>query len=224
MARPLADGSKQAPKLALIDYGMGNLRSVQRAWERVGAVVNVVSTPQAVGAADAVIFPGQGAMTDCMKLLRKTGFDTFLKEWIQRDRPFFGICLGLQALFEHSEEGEVAGLGVFPGSVRRFRLPPAYKIPHMGWNQVNFAEGAPLTEGIRSGVDQFYFVHSYRVETADRSLIWMESEYGERFVSAARRGHCFATQFHPEKSQSKGFQIYQNFLELVQSRNAHECD
>jgi len=203
------------PELAIIDYGMGNLRSVQRAWEHVGANARIVNSPAAVGDAHALIFPGQGAMPDCMRLLAANGFDRFVREWVAEDRPFFGICLGLQALFEHSEEADTPGLGIFPGAVRRFRLPPAFKIPHMGWNAIEFASAAPLTEGLVSGRDQMYFVHSYRVETDDPSLPWMWSDYGERFVAAVRKGNCFACQFHPEKSQSKGLQIYRNFLHLL---------
>jgi imidazole glycerol-phosphate synthase subunit HisH len=201
-----------APQLAIIDYGMGNLRSVQRAWEHVGARARIVHSPDAVGQVDALVFPGQGAMPDCMRLLAANGFDRFIRDWIAADRPFFGICLGLQALFEHSEESDTAGLGIFPGVVRRFRLPAEFKIPHMGWNAVEFAQDAPLTDGLVSGVDQMYFVHSYRVETDVTGLPWMWSDYGERFVAAVRKGNCFACQFHPEKSQSKGLQIYRNFL------------
>lgn len=208
----------EAPKLAIIDPGMGNLRSVFRAWERVGANVQLVASPDEVGEPDALVFPGQGGMPHCMEALRKTGFDAIIREWIEADKPYFGICLGMQALFEYSEEGDSPALGIFSGKVKKFRLPPEYKIPHMGWNAVEFKDAAdPSVEGVKSG-DQFYFVHSYRVETDDADLIWGETEYGERFVSAVRRGKCFATQFHPEKSQSKGLQIYRNFVEFVRTR------
>lgn len=145
------------PKLAVIDYGMGNLRSVVRAWEHVGADAFLVSEPGQVGSADALVFPGQGAIIDTMRLLKTTGFDHAIRDWIEADRPFFGICLGLQALFEHSEEGDTDALGIFKGSVKRFVIDPSLKIPHMGWNAVSFEQGAPLTEGLTSGDDQFYF-------------------------------------------------------------------
>jgi len=209
---------ENAPLLAVIDPGMGNLRSVCRAWERVGARVRLVESPAGIGSPDALVFPGQGGMPHCMNALRESGFATVISDWIRADKPYFGICLGMQALFEYSEEGDSPALGVFPGRVMRFRLPREYKIPHMGWNAVEFKDpGDPSVAGVASG-DQFYFVHSYRVETGERDLVWGETEYGERFVSAVRRGNCFATQFHPEKSQAKGLQIYRNFVESVRSR------
>jgi glutamine amidotransferase len=210
-----ASSSAERPELAIIDYGMGNLRSVQRAWERVGAKVRIVQSPDSVGEAHALIFPGQGAIRDCMRLLTANGFDGFIRDWIAKDRPFFGICLGLQALFEHSEEADTPGLGIFPGAVRRFRLPVEYKIPHMGWNSIVFEPGAALTSGLISGRDQMYFVHSYRVETEATELPWMWSDYGERFIAAIKKGNCYACQFHPEKSQSKGLLIYGNFLRTL---------
>jgi len=199
--------------LAVIDYGMGNLRSVLRAFERVGGKPRLVTTPAEAKTADALVFPGQGAIMDCMRLLQETGLDTTVREWIAADRPFFGVCLGLQALFEHSAEGDTPGLGVFPGQVVRFKLPAPYKIPHMGWNNVRWA-GAPdpMREGISPAADQFYFVHSYYAKPANRELVWGETDYGGLFTSAIRRGNCFATQFHPEKSQAKGLQLYRNFL------------
>ena len=154
-------------------------------------------------------------MVDAMRLLKSTGFDNSIRAWIDTDKPFFGICLGLQALFEHSEEGNCTGLGVFEGSVQHFKIDPALKIPHMGWNAVSFSEGAPLTEGFDSGVEQFYFVHSYHIVPQNSGLTWFETDYGGKFVSGVHRGRCFATQFHPEKSQSKGLQLYANFMRLL---------
>ncbi len=200
------------PRLAVIDYGMGNLRSVVRAWEHEGADAFLVSEPGQIGDADALIFPGQGAIVDAMRLLKSTGFDDAIRNWVEADRPFFGICLGLQALFEHSEEGDTPALGVFEGSVKRFNIDPSLKIPHMGWNSVSFEAGAPLTEGLTSGADQFYFVHSYYIEPKDPSLALFHTDYGGRFVSGIRSGKCYATQFHPEKSQAKGLHLYRNFL------------
>lgn len=204
------------PRLAVIDYGMGNLRSVVKAWQHVGADAHLITQPDEMSDADAVVFPGQGAIVDAMTLLHRTGFDQAIRDWVDADKPFFGICLGFQALFEHSEEGDTAGLGIFPGRVKRFRLKAPLKIPHMGWNAVFFDRNAPLTNGLVSGQDQFYFVHSYYVETDDPSLTLFETDYGGRFLSGIRRGNCYATQFHPEKSQAKGLHLYQNFLKSVE--------
>jgi glutamine amidotransferase len=150
-----------------------------------------------------------------MQLLKETGFDDAIRNWIAADKPFFGICLGLQALFEHSEEGDTQALGVFKGRVRRFQVDPSLKVPHMGWNSVSFAGDDPLTNGLESGIDQFYFVHSYYIEPEDERLTLFETDYGGRFVSGIRSGNCYATQFHPEKSQAKGLQLYRNFLKSL---------
>lgn len=200
------------PKLAVIDYGMGNLRSVLRAWQHVGAEAFLVNHPNGINNADALVFPGQGAIVDAMRLLKSSGFADVIRGWIAEDRPFFGICLGLQALFEHSEEGDTAGLGVFKGRVKRFQADSSLKIPHMGWNTVSFENESPLTAGLRSGIDQFYFVHSYYIEPEDSTLGCFYTDYGGSFVSGIRSGNCYATQFHPEKSQAKGLQLYRNFL------------
>lgn len=205
----------ESPLLCLIDPGMGNLRSVARAWEHAGAKVNLVSSPAQVGAADALVFPGQGGMPHCMHALRESGFDMLIRSWIREDRPFFGICLGLQALFEYSEEGNTTALGVFPGEVRRFQVPKNLKIPHMGWNAVRFrASPHPFASHKLDG-EQFYFVHSYHVVPGDPDLVWGMTDYGGDFVSAVRCGNCFATQFHPEKSQGKGLQMYGAFVEYL---------
>jgi imidazole glycerol-phosphate synthase subunit HisH len=210
-----ATTDKLRPRLAVIDYGMGNLHSVLRAWQHIGADARLIHTPAEIAGADALVFPGQGAIVDAMRLLRSTGFDQAICEWIAADRPFFGICLGFQALFEHSEEGDTAGLGVFPGTVKRFRIDPALKIPHMGWNAVSFDAGAPFTDGLISGQDQFYFVHTYYVAPADPALTLFETDYGGKFVAGICAGQCVATQFHPEKSQAKGLHLYRNFLKTL---------
>ncbi len=171
-----ADSTNNKPRLAVIDYGMGNLRSVVRAWEHVGANAYLVTQPEQLEGADAVIFPGQGAIVDAMRLLKETGFDDAIRDWIAADKPFFGICLGLQALFEHSEEGDTPALGIFKGQVRRFRIDPSLKVPHMGWNAVTFDREDPLTEGLKSGEDQFYFVHSYYIDPEDENLTLFETD------------------------------------------------
>ncbi len=206
-----------AKKVAVIDYGMGNLRSVLNAWRVAGADARLVEKPSEVAEDDVIVFPGQGAMADAMKLLKKTGFDSAIKDWIGEGRAFFGICLGMQALFEYSEEGGgVGALGVFRGTVRKMSLPQGVKIPHMGWNDVEFSNRAELLKGIDPANDQFYFVHSYYVDTPEKPIIWGTTSYGGlRFTSAVSNGRLAATQFHPEKSQTKGLQLYGNFLEFI---------
>ncbi len=210
-----AAGQSRRPRVAVIDYGMGNLRSVSRAMVAAGADAFLAATPQAAEQAEAVVFPGQGAMADCMGCIRRNDFEGFIKEWIAADRPFLGVCMGLQVLFERSEEADVPGLGLFPGVVTRFPSQPGLRIPHMGWNEAIFREASPLTAGLATAGEPFYFVHSYRVVATDPSLVWCETDYAGRFVSGVRRGRVLATQFHPEKSQVKGLQLYRNFLTLT---------
>lgn len=202
-------------KVALIDYGMGNLRSVRRALEAAGATVQIVASPEAVGDASALVFPGQGAIVDAMAQLKKTGFDSFIRDWIASDKPFMGICLGLQLLFEHSEEGDADGLGIFRGKVKRFPESADLKVPHMGWNtvSVNVNNSGALAKDLNPEGESFYFVHSYYVDTPESEIVWSLSDYGLKFVSGIRRGKVFAVQFHPEKSQAKGIALYRNFLE-----------
>ena len=200
--------------IAVIDTGICNLRSVTKALEAVGASPRVVRTPAELDAsgAEGLVLPGVGALRDCVFSLRSSGLDASVKEWIGLDRPFLGVCLGMQALFDRSEEGGVKGLGVFAGSVVRFRLPAPLKIPHMGWNTGRFTQGdSPLTEGLLPQGESFYFVHSFHCAPEDRSLVLAECDYGDPFVAAIGRGRVFATQFHPEKSQAKGLAIYRNF-------------
>lgn len=215
MTAPASASSSQLPRprLALLNYGMGNLRSVAKAFEVAGATVAVVDRADALDGAAGLVLPGVGALPDCIAALQATGLGDVVKQWIAADRPFFGVCLGMQALFEASEEGDCRGLGVFPGTVRRFRLPAEYKVPHMGWNPVRFVQpGSPLAAGLRGEGEPFYFVHSYHCVPADRSLVFGECDYGGPFVAAIARGNCVATQFHPEKSQAAGLRLYGNFV------------
>jgi len=205
--------------IAVIDYGMGNLRSVSKALEHVagGKRVLVTADPAEVGQAERVVFPGQGAMPDCMRELDARGLRSAVLE-AARDKPFLGICIGLQMLFEHSEEGDVAGLGVFAGNVRRFpdgKMLAAdgqrLKVPHMGWNEVR-QQPHVLWQGIADG-SRFYFVHSYCVEPRQAALVTGSAEYGIPFTCAVGRDNIFAVQFHPEKSARDGLQLLKNFVE-----------
>jgi len=204
-----------APVIAVIDNGICNLRSVTKALEAVGADVRVVQVPDEVEAAGAngLVLPGVGALEDCVTSLKASGLAETAREWIKADRPFLGVCLGMQALFDYSEEGgKTEGLGIFPGRVVRFQRPPEFKIPHMGWNTVRFTQpNSPLATGLLNEGEAFYFVHSFHCVPADPALILAECDYGGVFTAAIARGRCFATQFHPEKSQAKGLQIYRNF-------------
>lgn len=205
-----------APTVAVIDYGMGNLRSVAKAVEAAGAAVRIVTRPDEIGAATGLVLPGVGALADCVTALKAGGLDRAVADWIRADRPFLGVCLGLQALFEFSEEADTPGLGIFPGKVVRFRVPAGLKIPHMGWNTVRFTQpGSPLTAGLKPDGEAFYFVHSYHCVPADPALVLGECDYGGTFTAAIARGRCFATQFHPEKSQARGIQLYRNFVAVA---------
>jgi imidazole glycerol-phosphate synthase subunit HisH len=200
--------------IAVIDTGICNLRSVTKALEAVGAAIKVVRSPAELTATSAsgLVLPGVGALRDCVASLRASGLDEQVRAWILADRPFLGVCLGMQALFDHSEEGNVAGLGIFAGRVVRFRRPVGYKIPHMGWNTVRFLQPAsPLAQGLAAEGESFYFVHSFHCVPADPMFVLAECDYGGAFCAAISRGRCFATQFHPEKSQARGLQIYRNF-------------
>lgn len=207
--------------IAIIDYGAGNLRSVARAVAATGHPFSITSEPAAVLRAPGVILPGVGAAGDTMRSLARLGLVEPILQVIAEGRPFLGVCVGLQVLLESSEEGGGQEcLGVLPGVVRR--LPEGLKVPHMGWNQVHQLRPSPFFVNIPDGAD-FYFVHSYYPDLADRALIAAETEYGNssessyelRFCSAVSRGNLFATQFHPEKSSRLGLRIYDNFCRLA---------
>jgi imidazole glycerol-phosphate synthase subunit HisH len=203
--------------IALIDYGASNLRSVHKALRFLNAEVRLVAEPEGMKEARAVVLPGVGAFDDCLGALRKRELLEACREFIGSGRPFLGICVGYQALFEKSEEfnSSAAGLGVFRGTVVRFTEKAGLKIPQIGWNQVEIARSdCPLFRGIPGG-SYFYFVHSFFPRPADESIIATRTTYGETFASAIWKGNVFATQFHPEKSQLVGLQLLRNFLELT---------
>ena len=205
--------------IAVVDYGMGNLRSVAKALEHVAPakVIAVTSDPAAILAAERVVFPGQGAMPDCMREMDARGLRAPLLE-AARSKPFLGLCIGLQMLFERSEEGDTPGLGVLPGKVVRFSTARSQgyqgeklKVPHMGWNQVYQTISHPLWNGVADG-SRFYFVHSYYVDTPEQGLVAGTTRYPSSFTCAVARNNIFAVQFHPEKSQSAGLRLLSNFV------------
>lgn len=200
--------------IAIIDYGVGNLRSVHNAVKFISPHTKsiITSDPEHILKADRIIFPGQGAMPDCVRELEKRGLSDALKE-AAKIKPFLGICLGLQMLFEKSEEGNQKGFGLLPGKIKRFKLSDKerIKIPHMGWNNVMQSKPHPLWNKIETG-SQFYFVHSYYAEVSDKDLVVGYSEHGEDFACAIAKDNIFATQFHPEKSAQLGLQLLKNFI------------
>lgn len=198
--------------IALIDYGSGNLRSVTNALQHEGADVQLVSTPEGLEKADAVVLPGVGAFGDCVQNLRARGLWEPMREWLEKDKPFLGICVGYQMLFETSEEapGE-HGFGFFKGAVKRFDSP-RLKVPQIGWNTLEFTRPEDrLWRGLPSG-SHVYFVHSYFPAPEDESIVTARTTYGEPFAASATRGNVSAVQFHPEKSQEAGLTILRNFV------------
>lgn len=199
--------------IAVIDYGMGNLRSVSKAIELVGGQVIVTSEPADVVGADAVVLPGVGAFGHAMDNLAERNLVTPVKQCVASGTPFLGICLGLQLLFDESEEDVgVKGLGIIPGSVRRFRT--TLKVPHMGWNELSIKKEVPVLKNTPDG-SFMYFVHSYYVDPEDTNVVATTTCYDQEFVSAIATDNIFATQFHPEKSAEKGLAILKEFCELV---------
>ncbi len=205
--------------ITIIDYGMGNLRSVQKGFEKVGCDAEVTADPRVVERADRLVLPGVGAFRDCMDNLREGGFIDPIRNHIAAGRPFLGICLGLQLLFTESEEfGRHRGLDIIPGRVRRFPDDlqaggEKLKVPHMGWNQIDILRPAPIFAELKSG-ESVYFVHSYYVDPEDPAVVASTTDYGMTFCSSIWRDNVMATQFHPEKSQRVGLKILENFGRL----------
>ena len=199
--------------IAIIDYGMGNLRSVERAFEYVGAEAVVTAHRETIEAASAVVLPGVGAFGKAMSNLERAGLTDVIRQVIAQGRPFLGICLGLQLLFEESDEmGQHRGLGVFGGQVKRFEID--LKVPQIGWNQIHIQRASPLLEGVAD--DSYaYFVHSHYVAPADPEIILATTDYEIDYASIIGQGNVFGIQFHPEKSQAVGLRILRNFTALV---------
>ncbi len=219
----MADSKQHATKksmkdIAIVDYGMGNLRSVQKGFERVGCPAKVTRDPHEIAAAQGVVLPGVGAFSACMENLRGYGLTETIREVVRQKKPFLGICLGFQLLFSESEEfGPQKGLDLFPGKVVGFSPENGLKVPHMGWNSITKNRATPFLEGITDG-DYVYFVHSYYVMPEDPSLVATTTTYGGCFASSIATDHLFACQFHPEKSQTIGLRILSNFARFVEER------
>ncbi len=203
------------PKIVIIDYGMGNLRNVQKGFEKIGSEARLTRNKNEIGRASAIVLPGVGAFKDCVENLEKYGLVEPLLRSIEKGKPYLGICLGLQILFSESEEfGSHKGLDLIKGKVVRFVPDPEHKVPHMGWNTIEKEKEGPMLQGIESG-DFFYFVHSYYVIPDKTQWISSFTTYGKPFVSSIWKENLFATQFHPEKSQQKGLRILENFVKSI---------
>jgi glutamine amidotransferase len=200
--------------IAIIDYQMGNLRSVQKGFEKIGYEATITSDPDVLDAAEKIVLPGVGAFADAMAELERRHLVEPIRRLVERGKPFLGICLGLQLLFDVGHEnGCHRGLGIVPGEVVRFEVPGEYKVPHMGWNQLTIRRRAPLLAGLEDGT-HFYFVHSYYVVPKDAGVVAAETNYPAPFCSMIWRDNLFATQFHPEKSQRHGLAMLKHFAAL----------
>jgi glutamine amidotransferase len=211
----MKQGKKKAPLVVIVDYGMGNIASVRKAVEKEGGRCLVSGAPADLAKADAAILPGVGAFGQAMRNLRRSGMAGAIRDFAASGRPFLGICLGQQLVFESSAESFLSrGLGLIKGRVVRFSTR-GLKVPHIGWNSVSFDPGHPLMKGVRQN-EYFYFVHSYYAVPRDAAVSACATEYGgESFASGVRQGSIFAFQFHPEKSQAAGLKIYRNFIDLA---------
>jgi len=203
------------PRIVIIDYGMGNLRNVQKGFEKIGFEAELTRSKKEIEKASAIVLPGVGAFKDCMENLEKYGLIEPLLRSIEKGKPYLGICLGLQILYSESEEfGSHKGLDLIKGKVVRFRPDPEHKVPHMGWNTIEKEKEVPMLRGVESG-DFFYFVHSYYVIPEEAKWISTFTTYGKPFVSSIWKENLFATQFHPEKSQQKGLRVLENFARSI---------
>ncbi len=203
------------PKIVIIDYGMGNLRNVQKGFEKIGFEAKLTRNKKEIGSASAIVLPGVGAFKDCMENLERYGLVDPLLRSVEKGKPYLGICLGLEILFSESEEfGTHKGLDLIRGKVVKFKPDPEHKVPHMGWNTIEKKREVPMLQGIESG-DFFYFVHSYYVIPKEARWVSTFTTYGEPFVSSIWKENLFATQFHPEKSQQKGLRILENFVKSI---------
>ena len=202
-------------KIVIIDYGMGNLRNVQKGFEKIGFEATLTRSKKEIGRASAIVLPGVGAFKDCMENLEKYGLVDPLLQSIEKGKPYLGICLGLQILFSKSEEfGSHKGLDLIRGNVVKFKPNPEHKVPHMGWNTIEKKREVPMLQGVEDG-DFFYFVHSYFVVPEEAQVISTFTTYGNPFVSSISKENLFATQFHPEKSQQKGLRLLENFVKSI---------
>jgi glutamine amidotransferase len=200
--------------IAIIDYGMGNLRSVEKGFERVGHTATISDDPAVLAESTKLVLPGVGAFRDAIAALRSRNLIDPIRAAVAANKPFLGICLGLQLLFDRSfEDGQYEGLGIIAGDVVKFQLPAEFKVPHMGWNEIRVCRRPPIFAGIDDGA-HFYFVHSYYVVPRDASVVATETDYPQPFCSSIWQDNLFATQFHPEKSQAVGLQVLKNFAEL----------
>ena len=203
------------PKIVIIDYGMGNLRNVQKGFEKVGVEATLTRNKKEIGRASAIVLPGVGAFRDCMENLERYGLIEPLLQSVEKGKPYLGICLGLEILFSESEEfGSHKGLNLIRGNVVKFKPDPEHKVPHMGWNTIEKEKEIPMLRGVGSG-DFFYFVHSYYVVPEEAQWASTFTTYGKTFVSSIWKENLFATQFHPEKSQEKGLRILENFVKSI---------
>ena len=203
------------PRIVIIDYGMGNLRNVQKGFEKIGFEAELTRSKKEIEKASAIVLPGVGAFKDCMENLEKYGLIEPLLRSIEKGKPYLGICLGLQILYSESEEfGSHKGLDLIKGKVVKFRPDPEHKVPHMGWNTIEKEKEVPMLQGVESG-DFFYFVHSYYVIPEEAMWISTFTTYGKPFVSSIWKENLFATQFHPEKSQQKGLRVLENFARSI---------
>ncbi len=205
--------------IAIIDYGAGNIRSVYKALKFIGAECKITSDKNEILSAAAAILPGQGAFGDCMSSMEKYGIRDTVKEFISSGKPFLGICVGLQLLFEESEESTgVKGLGVFKGKIKKIPYEEGLKIPHMGWNSLDILKSDGIFRGVENG-SYVYFVHSYYLDADDKDIVSAQTEYGVKIDASISKDNVFATQFHPEKSGDTGLKMLKNFVEAANSFN-----